>query len=417
MVHDIGKLRIPEAIVNKPGRLTDDEFELMKQHAAEGGRMVECLGDPALAAAVRSHHERWDGSGYPDGLSGEQIPLEARIISVVDTFDAIASERFYRAATPHAKVLRIIDEEAGKQFDPDAARAFISCYSDRRGAALWAAIASVPRQVAERLSIRPGEIAGLLGAAVTASLVVVAGVIAAEALSVTVRPAGGPARRQPAGGRRPPSRPRRRARRPRRAARALRRLRARRRRKRWARTHRRARARAACRRRAAAAVEDTRASGRGGIAGAQATSTPSPGRRRNRRRSVPAAATATPAPELPTLAPEVPLLPTPLPEPSAEPTAEPTPPTAADSADARRRRRRPRRSPSCRSRHPSRCRRCWPTRCPSSRRPRRRRRPTARTTARTAAGWTSATRTRGSASPTPSVMTAGPEPAARPRHT
>ena len=188
MIHDIGKLRIPEAIVNKPGRLTDDEFELMKQHAAEGGEMVECLGDPALAAAVRSHHERWDGSGYPDGLSGERIPLEARIISVVDTFDAIASERSYRAATPHAKVLRIIDEEAGRQLDPDAARAFISCYSDRRGAAMWAAIASVPRQVAERLSIRPGEIAGLLGAAVTASLVVVAGAMAADALPVTSDP-------------------------------------------------------------------------------------------------------------------------------------------------------------------------------------------------------------------------------------
>src|SRR3954471_6042322 len=174
MIHDIGKLRIAKAIVNKPGRLTVDELELMKQHAAEGGRMVECLGDPALAAAVRSHHERWDGGGYPDGLRGERIPLEARIISVVDTFDAIASQRFYRAAKPHAKVLRVIDEEAGKQLDPDAARAFISCYSDRRGAAMWAAITSVPRQLAERLSIKPGESAGLMGAVVTTSLIVVA---------------------------------------------------------------------------------------------------------------------------------------------------------------------------------------------------------------------------------------------------
>ena len=313
MIHDIGKLRIPEAIVNKPGRLTDDEFELMKQHAAEGGRMVECLGDPALAAAVRSHHERWDGSGYPDGLSGEQIPLEARIISVVDTFDAIASARFYRAATPHAKVLRIIDEEAGKQFDPDAARAFISCYSDRRGAAMWAAIASVPRQVAERLSIRPGEIAGLLGAAVTASLVVVAGAMAAEALSVTSDPPQDPrAGNQQAAV--TPSRPRRRARRPRRPARALRRLRARRRRQRRVWTHRRARTRAVCRRRG------------------QAVSSPSatrPARRPRPRHHPaatppsepppvpPAAAAATPAPELPTLAPGVPLLPTPLPEPTA----------------------------------------------------------------------------------------------------
>src|SRR3954471_6252097 len=192
MIHDIGKLRIPKVIVSKPGRLTDDEFELMKQHAAEGGRMVECLGDPALTAAVRSHHERWDGGGYPDGLSAERIPLEARIISVVDTFDAIASQRFYRAAKPHAKVLRIIEEESGRQFDPEAARAFISCYSDRRGAAMWAAIASVPRQLAERLSIRPGEIAGLMGAAVTASVIVVAGAMAAEARPVPAAPPTGP---------------------------------------------------------------------------------------------------------------------------------------------------------------------------------------------------------------------------------
>ena len=187
--------------------------------------MVECLGDPALAAAVRSHHERWDGSGYPDGLAGERIPLEARIISVVDTFDAITSARSYRPATPHAKALKIIDEEAGRQLDPDAARAFISCYSDRRGAALWAGIASVPRQVAERLAITPGEISGVLATALTAPLVVVAGAMAAEALP------GPPIRRttrqrSASKPRRHPRRPRRRARsRPRPRARALRRRR------------------------------------------------------------------------------------------------------------------------------------------------------------------------------------------------
>jgi HD-GYP domain-containing protein (c-di-GMP phosphodiesterase class II) len=85
-VHDVGKLRVPAEVVNKAGRLTDAEFELMKRHAAAGGEMVGCVGDPALAAAVRGHHERWDGSGYPDGLAGERIPLEARMISVADTF-------------------------------------------------------------------------------------------------------------------------------------------------------------------------------------------------------------------------------------------------------------------------------------------------------------------------------------------
>jgi HD domain len=85
----------------------------MKQHAGEGGEMVECLDDRALAAAIRSHHERWDGSGYPDRLAGEQIPIEARIISVADTFDAITSARGYRPATPHARALEVISEEAG----------------------------------------------------------------------------------------------------------------------------------------------------------------------------------------------------------------------------------------------------------------------------------------------------------------
>ena len=181
-IHDVGKLRVPEEVVNKPGRLTDAEFELMKQHAAAGGEMVECLGDPALAAAVRGHHERWDGSGYPDGLAGERIPVEARIISVADTFDAITSARPYRAATPHAKALKVIADEADRQLDPEAARAFISCYSDRRGAALWAGLASIPRQVAGRLSTSPAELTGVLAAALTAPLVVVAGAVGAAAM-------------------------------------------------------------------------------------------------------------------------------------------------------------------------------------------------------------------------------------------
>ncbi len=173
-VHDVGKLHIPREIVYKPGRLTDGEFELMKQHAGEGGEMVECLDDPALAAAIRSHHERWDGSGYPDGLAGEQIPIAARIISVADTFDAITSQRAYRPATPHARALEVIAEEAGEQLDPTAARAFISCYSDRRGAALWASLVSIPRQVARRLSMTPAELTGAATAALTAPMIVVA---------------------------------------------------------------------------------------------------------------------------------------------------------------------------------------------------------------------------------------------------
>jgi hypothetical protein len=184
-IHDIGKLRVDPEVVYKPGRLTDAEFELMKRHAGEGGAMAECLGDPALAAAVRAHHERWDGSGYPDGAAGERIPLEARIISVADTFDALTSPRAYRPAAPHAKALGIIAEEAGEQLDPHVARAFISCYSDRRGAALWAGLASLPRQLAERLGSVPGELTSMLAAAVIAPLVVVAGATASAALPVS----------------------------------------------------------------------------------------------------------------------------------------------------------------------------------------------------------------------------------------
>ena len=131
LIHDIGKLHISEEILRKPGRLTDDEFEVMKTHAAEGGRMAEALGEPALAAIVGAHHERFDGGGYPDGLAGEQIPLEARIISVADTFDAITAVREYKQGRTHGQALEVIAEEAGGQLDPDAAQAFISCYSDR----------------------------------------------------------------------------------------------------------------------------------------------------------------------------------------------------------------------------------------------------------------------------------------------
>ena len=194
-IHDVGKLRIPEEIVSKPGRLSEAEFELMKQHSAAGGGMVECLGDPALAAAVRGHHERWDGSGYPDGFAGERIPLEARLISVADTFDAISSARPYRAATAHAKALNVIADEAGEQLDPEAARAFISCYSDRRGAAFWAGLASLPRQLASRLSTSPGELTGALAAALTAPMIVAAGAAGAAAMPLrSDQPANDPPR-------------------------------------------------------------------------------------------------------------------------------------------------------------------------------------------------------------------------------
>jgi HD-GYP domain-containing protein (c-di-GMP phosphodiesterase class II) len=164
-IHDIGKLQLPAEVLRKPGRLTHAEFELQKRHTTEGAAMVEPLGDPRLVAAVRGHHERWDGSGYPDGLAGERIPLEARIIGVADTFDAITSVRPYRPPARHKQALEVIAGEAGQQLDPTAARAFLSCYTDRRGVTLgvlgaWTALAP-----------RAREFATSTGAAISAALV------------------------------------------------------------------------------------------------------------------------------------------------------------------------------------------------------------------------------------------------------
>src|SRR4051794_33971895 len=182
LIHDIGKLRIPEEILGKPGGLTDDEFAVVKTHPRIGGEMAEVLGDAELARAVRGHHERFDGSGYPDGLAGAEIPVEARVIGVADTFDSIVSARAYRPASPHQKALAIITEEAGAQLDPEAAKAFISCYSDRRGAAIWAGLLSLPRQLAEQISRTPGGVSGLVGSVLAAPLVVVTGAAASAAL-------------------------------------------------------------------------------------------------------------------------------------------------------------------------------------------------------------------------------------------
>ncbi|MEA2376414.1 MAG: hypothetical protein QOD13_321, partial [Thermoleophilaceae bacterium] len=96
LVHDIGKINVPRSILTKPGRLTDEEFALVKRHPGDGAAMVVELEDPQLTAIVRHHHERMDGTGYPDGLAGGDIPLGARVIAVADTFDAITSTRAYR---------------------------------------------------------------------------------------------------------------------------------------------------------------------------------------------------------------------------------------------------------------------------------------------------------------------------------
>ncbi len=119
LLHDIGKLAVPEHIISKPGRLSREEFEKMKIHPVVGAEILERVQFPyPVTPIVRSHHERWDGSGYPDGLKGEDIPIGARILAAVDCLDALASDRQYRRALPLDEAMKRIIAEAGVSFDP-----------------------------------------------------------------------------------------------------------------------------------------------------------------------------------------------------------------------------------------------------------------------------------------------------------
>ncbi len=119
VLHDIGKLAVPEHIISKPGKLTREEFEKMKIHPIVGAEILERVRFPyPVTAIVRSHHEHWDGTGYPDGLKGEQIPIGARILAVVDCLDALASDRQYRRALPLDEAMQKVAAESGVSFDP-----------------------------------------------------------------------------------------------------------------------------------------------------------------------------------------------------------------------------------------------------------------------------------------------------------
>ena len=131
LLHDIGKIGVPEQILNKPGKLTPAEFERMKQHAAIGGQILSSIRFPyPIAPIVRHHHERWDGSGYPDGLAGTDIPLGARIMSIVDCYDALTSERPYRAALPAFEALEMVVRQKGQMFDPLIAETFARFHAE-----------------------------------------------------------------------------------------------------------------------------------------------------------------------------------------------------------------------------------------------------------------------------------------------
>lgn len=142
LLHDIGKMYTPDGILNKPGKLTPEEFEIMKRHTLDGGliiddfinknkenvelvKLLNFAKDMALC-----HHEKWNGTGYPFGLSKEEIPLAARIISIADVFDALTSKRVYRNAMSIQEALEIINAESGNQFDPKVVSAFLSGLSE-----------------------------------------------------------------------------------------------------------------------------------------------------------------------------------------------------------------------------------------------------------------------------------------------
>ncbi len=125
LLHDIGKLGVPEYVLLKPGRLTPDEFEKIKKHPEIGADILSHIDFPwPVIPVVKSHHERWDGKGYPEGLAGEEIPLTARILAVADVYDAMTSSRSYRNAWPHEMVVEGIVKESGRHFDPVVVKAF-----------------------------------------------------------------------------------------------------------------------------------------------------------------------------------------------------------------------------------------------------------------------------------------------------
>ena len=143
LLHDIGKIAIPKEILNKPGKLSADEWVVMKTHTVEGQKLLDrvggVLGD--VGRVVRSSHERWDGGGYPDGLAGDEIPVGAQIVFVCDAFDAMTSDRAYRAALPAAFALRELREAAGTQFSPRVVEAFIAGWT---GASLVVGVQQEP---------------------------------------------------------------------------------------------------------------------------------------------------------------------------------------------------------------------------------------------------------------------------------
>lgn len=159
-VHDLGKVYTPSEILQKTGPLTEEEYAVVKRHAADGADMLASVGDARLAAIVRHHHERLDGSGYPDRLVGGEIPLGARIVAVADTFDAITSDRPYRSSYSHRVALEILSREAGAQLDGEVVAVFLDRYAARRSVASLAFASALLTRVLAALRPMAGGLAG-----------------------------------------------------------------------------------------------------------------------------------------------------------------------------------------------------------------------------------------------------------------
>jgi HD-GYP domain-containing protein (c-di-GMP phosphodiesterase class II) len=134
LLHDVGKIAIPKTIINKPGKLDAHEWQIVKTHTTEGQQLLDRVGGfmSEVGRIVRSHHERWDGSGYPDGLSGVAIPLEARVIAVCDTWNAMTTDRPYRGALAHEQAVAELASCAGSQFDPAVVEVVLAIVGERR---------------------------------------------------------------------------------------------------------------------------------------------------------------------------------------------------------------------------------------------------------------------------------------------
>ncbi|MFA4015079.1 MAG: hypothetical protein RUDDFDWM_000152 [Candidatus Fervidibacterota bacterium] len=133
LLHDVGKIGIPDSVLLKPGKLTEEEYELIKRHPIISSSIIEQVPFPwDIRRAVYHHHERWDGKGYPSGLKGEEIPFSSRVIAVADTFDALTSDRAYRRAMSGDQALMLIEEVAGSQLDPELSKAFVSMMRSKK---------------------------------------------------------------------------------------------------------------------------------------------------------------------------------------------------------------------------------------------------------------------------------------------